>query len=108
MPRVTGFLPSVTAFHFNNSGFAPVPVETFTIPFPTGPITIPIGDASKGLCGGMAFAVRDFFEAGVLIPTMEKSPSQGMLFGYFVTRLIDSFNLPGGALRYLYLMDPAL
>ena len=56
--RVPGFLPSTNGFHFGNSW----PHEpTLTIPFPTGPIKV--GDAAGGLCGGMAFAVRDFFES---------------------------------------------
>ena len=29
-----------------------------------GPITVPVGDAANGLCGGMAWTVRDLFEAG--------------------------------------------
>jgi len=51
-----GFLPSTSGFRFANS-FPHVPVRRIGIP---GVISVPIGDASNGLCGGMAFAVRDY------------------------------------------------
>ena len=57
---VPGFLPSASGFAFPNR-FPRVPVRRIGIP---GIVSVPIGDASNGLCGGMAFAVRDYFEAG--------------------------------------------
>jgi hypothetical protein len=86
-----------------------------------------IGDASNGLCGGMVFAVRDYFEAGIPIPpnTDAIKPTSGPLFDYIVRRLFDSFNLllppplppplgvpippngPGPA-TYMWLMNPTL
>jgi hypothetical protein len=55
---VPGFLPSTSGFRFAND-FPPAPVRYIGIP---GVISIPIGDASNGLCGGMVFAARDYLE----------------------------------------------
>jgi hypothetical protein len=73
-----------------------------------GVIEVPIGDASNGLCGGMAFAARDHFEAGRPPPLDTEPPASGPLFDYLVRRLFDSFNLPTGPLEYLKLMNPRL
>jgi hypothetical protein len=49
----------------------------------------------------MAFAVRDYFEAGRPIPPDNTPPAKGTpLFGYITRRLIDSFNVPDGVLQY--------
>jgi hypothetical protein len=101
---VPGFVPSSSGFHFNNT-FPRVPLRFIGIP---GLIRIPIGDASNGLCGGMAFATRDYFEAGRSSPRVTTPPRSGHLFDYLVARLLDSFNLPFGPARYLELMNPAL
>ncbi len=118
---VPGFAPSTSGFHFINS-FPSVPLLTLNV---LGQ-SIPIGDASNGLCGGMVFAVRDFFETGVAMWPDTTPPSSGTLFDYIVNRLFDSFDLllppppppppfitptspfgPGPA-TYMWLMDPAL
>jgi hypothetical protein len=122
---VPGFLPSTGGFRFSNSSFSHVPDLTINV---LGN-NIGIGDAANGLCGGMVFAARDFFEAGIPIPQQSANPSSGPLFDYIVTRLFDSFDLtlpppplppvPGvfitpippfgpGPLTYMHLMDPAL
>ncbi len=85
---VPGFKPTTSGFHFPNS-FDHVP--DLTIDF-LGQ-KIPIGDAHNGLCGGMVFAVRDFFEAGIPVWPDTASPSSGPLFDYIVKRLFDSFDL---------------
>jgi len=101
---IDGFLPSTSGFRFANS-FPHVPVRHIGIP---GVISIPIGDASNGLCGGMVFAARDYFEAGDQPPDDATPPAEGPLFEYLVSRLLASFNLPVGPVRYLELMSPAL
>jgi len=122
---VRGFLPSTSGFHFSNSTFPSVPDLRINI---LGQ-EIAIGDASKGLCGGMVFAARDYFEAGMAIPPDTTNPSSGVLFDFIVRRLFDSFNLllppppppvppfifftptppfGPGPLTYMWLMDPAL
>ena len=69
---------------------------------------IRIGDASNGLCGGMAFAARDYFEAGRKPSQGTTPPRRGRLFDFLVDRLLASFELPTGPARYLELMSPAL
>jgi len=101
---VPGFLPSTSGFRFANS-FPRMPLRRVGIP---GVITLGIGDASNGLCGGMAFAARDYFEAGRLPPQDANPPSEGPLFDHLVDRLFDSFELPRGPVRYLELMNPLL
>lgn len=104
--RVPGFLPSTSGFHFSNS-FPHVPL----LPINVLGEEIPIGDAANGLCGGMVFAVRDYYEAHLSTPSDKTSPSSGPLFDYLVERLFDSFNLteiPPGPAIYMYYMNPEL
>jgi hypothetical protein len=62
---------------------------------------VPIGDAANGLCGGMAFVVRDLFEAKRLPPVTHENPdASSPAFTYIVARLFDSFNLPLGVTQY--------
>src|ERR1700722_8180397 len=102
--RVPGFLPSTSGLHFTNY----YPHEpTITINLPLGG-TLPLGDAANGLCGGMVFTVRDFFEAKRAVPLDTQPPPGGSpLYQFIVKRLMDSFNLPLGIGRYLELMQPA-
>jgi hypothetical protein len=101
---VPGFSPDAFGFRFAND-FPKVPLRRIGIP---GLIDIPIGDASNGLCGGMVFAARDYFEAGRRPPARTTAPGSGRLYDYLVGRLFDSFNLPYGPARYLQLMHPSL
>jgi hypothetical protein len=104
MGAVEGFTPSTSGFGFPNS-FPHVPVRRIGTP---GLVSVPIGDASNGLCGGMVFAARDYFEAGRTPAPDTTPPSEGPLFDYLVDRLFDSFSLPWGPGRYLALMSPLL
>jgi hypothetical protein len=101
---VPGFAPSASGFRFAND-FPKVPLRRIGIP---GIVSIPVGDASNGLCGGMAFAARDYFEARRSVPARTTAPSRGALYDFIVKRLFDSFNLPYGPARYLELMHPSL
>jgi hypothetical protein len=101
---VPGFLPSTSGFRFPNS-FPSVPLRRIGIP---GILSVPIGDASNGLCGGMAFAARDYFEGERPPPDDDAAPAEGPLYDYLVERLFDSFSLPWGPARYMELMNPAL
>jgi hypothetical protein len=94
---VPNFLPSENGFRFTNA-FPPDP----TIELDLGPAgKVGLGNASQGVCGGMAFAVRDYFEAGRPVPADDTPPGKGKpLFGYITGRLIDSFNVPDGVVRY--------
>ena len=90
------FLPSRHGFRFDNY-FPAGPV--LRLPLPIG--SLAVGDAARGLCGGMVFAARDYFEAGRLPPADDEPPPSGSpLFRYIVRRLFDSFRLPSGPLKY--------
>jgi hypothetical protein len=101
---VPGFLPSSSGLHFTNSFPSGIPLLYINV---LG-AQIPIGDASNGLCGGMGYTVRDYFEAGMTPPSDTTPPTSGILFDFLVRRLFDSFNLPAGPTKYIRLMDPAL
>lgn len=103
MSKISGFLPSKSGLHFSNL-FPHMPLMDIDL----GIGKIPIGDASNGICGGMVFTVCDYFEAGLASPLDATAPSGGPLYDYMVRRLFDSFNLPVGPTRYLYLMNPAV
>src|SRR5437870_4084382 len=99
---VPGFLPSTHGFHFGND-FPSEPVGSISVGF----FSVPIGDASNGVCGGMAYAVRDMFEAGVPVPDVAMHPALNTpLYAYLVRRLFDSFDIPGGVLEYLAWQSP--
>jgi hypothetical protein len=84
---VGGFLPSINGFHFANQ-FPPGPTVRFG---PIDPRWIGVGDASAGLCGGMAWYVQERFEAGQPIPRDPAPPANGSpLFTALVRRQVRS------------------
>jgi hypothetical protein len=97
----TGFIPSQHGFHFDNS-FPAVPDRIIKTPFGN----LPIGNAANGLCGGMVYAALDYFTARLPIPPETVAPASGGLFDALVNRLIDSFDLPAGILKYVEWMNP--
>ncbi len=95
--HIPDFAPSANALRFTNS-FAPEPDVQINLGRAG---TVGIGDASRGLCGGMVFCVRDLFDAHLPPPPETVPPRRdNPLFGYLVRRLIDSFNLPLGVVQY--------
>jgi hypothetical protein len=99
--KLSNFVPSTNGLHYAN--FWPNEPD-LKVPIPGG--TIPIGNASNGLCGGMAFVVRDLFEAHRLPPATTTNPSgDSPAFNYIVKRLFDSFNIPGGVAQYFEWMN---
>jgi hypothetical protein len=97
MPRT--FRPAECGFEFTNA-WPSQPAVVLTTPFGK----IDIGDASGGLCGGMVFAVLDYWHAGTVPPRVQ--PGHGdALFRYLVRRLVDSWHLPGGVVRYFHWMN---
>jgi hypothetical protein len=66
---------------------------------------VKIGDASKGLCGGMVYAVRDFYEAGIPVPAGPQPAAGTPLYRYIVRRLFDSFDIPAGVVKYYTWMN---
>ncbi|MEK7994929.1 MAG: hypothetical protein AAB403_14080 [Planctomycetota bacterium] len=102
---VPGFLPSTSGLHFVNS----FPMSSFPGINVLGTLVAIPG--VYGLCGGMAFAARDYFEAGLAPPPDTTPPTSGPLFDYLWIRLLASFNLinvPPGPAKYMHLMHPAL
>jgi hypothetical protein len=94
--RVPMFLPSRNGLHFTNSW----PSEPdFTINL-LGQ-NVPIGNASDGLCGGMAYTVYDLYQARLLPPPATVNPAAGTpLYNYIVARLENSFD-PADVTHYL-------
>jgi hypothetical protein len=101
--RLPGFLPSSSGFHFANS-WPEVPVKQIRL----GDIaTLSLGDAARGLCGGMSFAVADLFVAGLPGPTDPANPTAGSpRFDYIVDRQIASLDGVAVPLRFYSLMRP--
>jgi len=57
----------------------------------------------------MVFSVRDYFECGRVPPPDTRPPAPDTpLFKYLVARLLSSFSLPIGVLRYIELMSNLL
>lgn len=102
---VDGFAPSTHGFAFPNEFPDDVALKTIDL----GVTKLPIGEASNGLCGGMAFGARDFFEGGVAIPPDTDPPvgEGNVFFEYLVQRLIDTFDLPHLPATLLTIMNPA-
>ncbi len=85
---VPGFLPSRHGFHFANRW---PPGPAFWVG--AGYLRLGIGNVADGLCGGMCFAVRDRFEAGVTVSGDGGPPPAGTaLFAEIVRRQVDSFD----------------
>ena len=85
---VPEFLPSRNGFHFANRW-----PSTPAFSLGAGLVRLGLGDAGRGLCGGMAFAVRDRFERGVEPPTDIAAPAAGTpLFDEIARRQLDSFD----------------
>jgi hypothetical protein len=85
---IPDFLPSRHGFHFANRW-----PSTPAFWFGAGLVRLGLGDAGRGLCGGMAFAVRDRFERGIAAPTDIAAPAAGTpLFDEIAHRQLDSFD----------------
>lgn len=88
MTSIPGFLPSTNGLHFANR-FPPGPTVRLG-PFDTRWIA-GLGDASAGLCGGMAWYVRERFAAGLPVPPDTEAPANGSpLFQALVRRQVLS------------------
>ena len=97
---VPGFLPSTHGLHFANR-FPPGPTIRFG---PIDPRWIGIGDASAGLCGGMAWFVRERFEAKLPIPPDVEPPANSSpLFRALVRRQVRSLDWLRVPLRFWWM-----
>jgi hypothetical protein len=101
---IPGFKPSANGFKFtNNWGDVPYSLP----PLRGSLLDFKYGNANNGLCGGMVYTVRDYYEASRLIPSDTTRPpgETDSLFMYIVNRLFDSFDVNDVSL-YLKLMNP--
>jgi hypothetical protein len=96
---VPGFLPSVHGLAFANA-FPPGPTMRLG-PFDTR--ILGVGDASAGLCGGMALTARDLYEAGIGAPADRAVPPENgsPRFRALVRRQVQSLDWLRVPLRYL-------
>jgi hypothetical protein len=92
--RAPAFVPSDHAFAFANDWPAGPAV---TLPLLIG--SIGIGNAARGLCGGMVFAALDYWHAGAVPPADRPDPGTP-LFRFVVRRLVTSWRVPFGVARY--------
>ena len=99
MAAVNGFSPLVHGFQFSNRW---PKAAAFTIKVLNQDVEV--GNAQRGLCGGMVFAVRDYFEHSLPIPKDSQAPATGVLYQYVGRRLKESFDLPLGPTKYLDFM----
>jgi hypothetical protein len=84
---VGSFLPSVNGLHFANR-FPAGPTIRIG---PFAPRPFGIGDAASGLCGGMAWFVRERFERGDTVPPdVDPPPNGSPLFKALVRRQVRS------------------
>ena len=88
----SSFVPSKHGFPFPNCYPCGSPVIDCPTPFGR----LKVGDAAGGLCGGMVFAALDLYLLGVPRPADPDPP----VFRYFCRRLMASWNLPFGVLKY--------
>jgi hypothetical protein len=97
--RPTDFQPSRHAFGFANAW----PDEP-AVSVPTPLRRIGIGNAARGLCGGMVFGALDYWHAGAEPPASLPAPDEP-LFRFIVRRLIQSWHIPTGVARYYCWMN---
>lgn len=96
---VPGFLPSRHGLRFANA-FPPGPTLRLG---PLDPRNLGIGDASQGLCGGMALTARDLWAAGIEAPADATGPPPNGSPRYraLVRRQVQSLDWLRVPLRYL-------
>jgi hypothetical protein len=98
-PKPVNFVPSRHAFSFAN-----VWPDEPALSVPTPLRRLGVGNAARGLCGGMVFAALDYWHASVEPPA--NLPDLGEpLFRFIVWRLIQSWHFPTGVARYYYWMN---
>ncbi len=93
------FLPSRNGFAFTNSWPS---APAVLVPTPFG--SIGIGNAARGLCGGMVFGALDYWQTRAAPPAAQPAPATP-LFRFIVKRLIDSWHIPAGVAEYYQWMN---
>jgi hypothetical protein len=103
---IAGFLPSVNGLHFANRWETGPTIRLGIL----DPRLVGVGDAKSGLCGGMAWFVRERFGAGQPIPADVTAPANGSpLFKAIVRRQVLSLGWMRVPLQFwrAATMDPA-
>jgi hypothetical protein len=123
---VPNFHPNGRGFAFTNRWSGDLPVISIgflwnrlfdSLPGPLSDLGIsrvidenwlPITHADAGLCGGMVYAVMDYYHHHLLPASQGTSPSSrdDALFKYIRDRLLDSFDIAGQGHRYLGYSSP--
>lgn len=123
---IPAFHPHGRGFAFRNSWNSDLPVISIgflwnrlfeSLPGPLSDLGInkvidenwlPITRADVGLCGGMVYAVMDYYYHHLLPPDLTSSPSstEDPLFQYIRDRLWDSFDVSGQGHRFLGYSSP--
>jgi hypothetical protein len=93
-PDRRGFVPSRDGFAFPNSWPRAAAVS---IAMPVG--SVRIGNAARGLCGGMVFAALDYWNARITPPATMPAPGT-QLYRFIVRRLVQSWHVPSGVAKY--------
>lgn len=105
---VSRFERSKHAFKFSNGEWKDkgikLPVVSLDFPKPFGKVDIT--DSTKGLCGGMVYAVMDYFLANQEIPQTMTAPAKESdpLFQYLKQRLMTSWDPTGTGVNYIKFM----
>jgi hypothetical protein len=94
-----GFVPSHDGFAFPNSWPR---APALSIATPVG--SIGIGNAARGLCGGMVFAALDYWNARLDPPRSLPAPDTE-LYTFIVRRLVHSWHVPTGVAKYYQWMS---
>lgn len=96
---MSGFLPSRNGFAWPNAWPHVAPIR-----IGLGRASLGVGDAARGLCGGIVFTVADLVAAGLPTPAgPQPSPGTGP-FRYVVRRQVESFDWLRLPLRFYLLM----
>ena len=95
------FLPSINGLRFANAW----PSDAHIAVRVPGMGNVTVGNATKGLCGGMLFTALDVFATGHQPLPDPRPPAGSPLFRYIVRRHIDSWDLPSGVLKYYHWMN---
>jgi hypothetical protein len=101
VPHFVGnFRPKTHGFPFDNNWKGYGNYTVANTPFDRIP-----GKADNGLCGGMCYAVRDYYEANMPIYTVKPANVNDPFFTYLKDRLLQSLN-PTDASLFLKYSDP--
>jgi hypothetical protein len=97
---IGGVISQIAELTINLTTAGAAPIVISAISDTDGPA---LTNASSGLCGGMTYAVMDYYNAHLLPPTNTTSPTSenDPIFQYVRQRQMDSFDFEGQGCRFL-------